>query len=859
MKLYVYALLLFILIVGFCIILKHQTVREGLSSPPDKTGKAAASSSTMKCPSQFPHLLEYAPQKSYFCYQNPDGNTTGQGGLCNCNCSNCGFNNNFGNCDSLGASCAAKPQKCDPKWFWDSGTSKCVQTCPSDAQTRNADGRCKCGLGGNNQSCIDGTTCYKQECVAQVASGPCDPTKGQMSCCSDCQGDKLVAVGGTGLSATQFAGICKSRNSAQQCAAVGGTWKSGGAAVQLSTDVPIYISNKAYPGANKYLAAGGTGNEALAHSAIRKANFILRAPPGRNYPAKKPLQYTDVVCIQFAAVNNGGREIDQPNGNTSNCGWFGCRVLEPPNTTNSGINPTFGHGGPDPAIFMLMAPPSVVFAKGAGAPTAIQAKLPIHSGDPFCLQYAGTANKEAPVNWGFTGNCGWFGCRVLADYLDKEPKLGEFGWQHGGGTGAGNSPTSWPNGPTVFTIEMDAPTAPKPPPKPPAKSEDCCQKWVQTLNCKGDGPLDTGTAFKQSSTGVGKCTTSIPEGASGYCLCKDGTKKGMVDCGHAPFTCNDVCKDNCTAAPPKPPPPAPKPPPPPPAPKGCSLPSSFGVGVVGGGTIPCMDGSLLESGKNCDVKCDSGYKVLSGTSQYSCNNGELTRGTLQCGPINCKIPASLGKGIRAAAFKGCSPGSSLGAGKTCSVDCDAGYKGDGGAGTYSCSSAGVLSKAPLECNPVTCKLPRTFGRYVEAAEENGCKAGGTLLGGTNCNTVCTAGYKKYSGSGVFSCDENGVLDTGDLKCRKGEKEEKKPTKQPEEITEDVMIQNITFVCDPEEEPKKIPEHRLVHPSHSVYSPAPVYARGISSTGPEHRVPRSKTRYFPGMAKVRPYDSLMNWR
>jgi len=367
MKLYVYALLLFILIVGFCIISKHKTVREGLSSPPDKTGKGAASSSSMKCPSQFPHLLEYAPQKSYFCYQNPDGNTTGQGGLCNCNCSNCGFNNNFGNCDSLGASCAAKPQKCDPKWFWDSGTSKCVQTCPSDAQTRNADGRCKCGLGGNNQSCIDGTTCYKQECVAQVASGPCDPTKGQMSCCSDCQGDKLVAVGGTGLSATQFAGICKSRNSAQQCAAVGGTWKSAGAAVQLSTDVPIYISNKAYPGANKYLAAGGTSNEALAHSAIRKANFILRAPPGRNYPAKKPLQYTDVVCIQFAAVNNGGREIDQPNGNTSNCGWFGCRVLEPPNTTNSGINPTFDHGGPEPAIFMLMAPPSVVFAKGAGA------------------------------------------------------------------------------------------------------------------------------------------------------------------------------------------------------------------------------------------------------------------------------------------------------------------------------------------------------------------------------------------------------------------------------------------------------------------------------------------------------------
>ena len=47
--------------------------------------------------------------------------------------------------------------------------------------------------------------------------------------------------------------------------------------------------------------------------------------------------------------------------------------------------------------------------------------------------------------------------------------------------------------------------------------KDCCQKWVQTTGCRGDGPLDTGSSFKQTSTGGGKCSTSIPSGASGYC------------------------------------------------------------------------------------------------------------------------------------------------------------------------------------------------------------------------------------------------------------------------------------------------------------------------------------------------------
>ncbi len=286
------------------------------------------------------------------------------------------------------------------------------------------------------------------------------------------------------------------------------------------------------------------------------------------------------------------------------------------------------------------------------------------------------------------------------------------------------------------------------------------------------------------------------------------------------------------------------------------MPSSLGDGVAGMGASPCIDSAVLGSGKACDVECEPGYKKLSGTTAYSCNNGELTRGTLQCGPISCKIPASLGKGIRAAPFKGCAPGDSLGAGKSCSVDCETGYKAYTGAGTYSCNSTGVLSKATLECNPVTCKLPQPLGENVVSAAAEGCIAGKTILGGTKCNTSCAKGYKQQGGSGLFSCGEDGILDTGDLKCRK----EKIKAPTPMQINEDIVLQNITFVCDPDESPQEIPEHRLARPSHSFYSPAPLdaYQHHIIPRSETHRVPSSKSVRFPGMAKVQPYDSLMNW-
>jgi len=109
-----------------------------------------------------------------------------------------------------------------------------------------------------------------------------------------------------------------------------------------------------------------------------------------------------------------------------------------------------------------------------------------------------------------------------------------------------------------------------------ANTAECCQKWVQTLGCSGDGEIDKDSPFKAATTGIGKCSTTIPSGASGYCLCVDGSKKGKSDCGHAPFTCNDVCKDNCK--PKSAPKPAPKPVPKPPPKPYVSIFTSTGIG-----------------------------------------------------------------------------------------------------------------------------------------------------------------------------------------------------------------------------------------------------------------------------------------
>ena len=722
--------------------------------PPDKTGKAPASPSTMKCPGQFPHLLEYAPQKSFFCFKNSDGNTTGEGGLCNCNCSNCGYNNNFENCTSVArqASCSglcpvdaglayladgpapaciamtstylaniraatvAHPkgmafgQQSNGCWHilqWDptaSGANKKTQAMypkyfevvrsPTAAQCQaatppapqwnptavrgggvNLDGRyaegnplrytggwalrngpggscdalCtqqpECTLPGNTCTSTAYTNPSRCYCDYSAVPPPSNPKKiihwvGDCNQCSRswCTGgpkntgtvisnelaNKLYSVGSplstwgcqnvtadseqvsiraqdnaltktlpagslarggifviesphpkcssikcpTGDSMPNASKLCSgpvcqneeccTRNPVctssicsgsmlklkgsmvgstildqASCTAAGGTsyaycpdndihycagpctgtqsctsnsglkYDACPKPAQLTTDVPVIISN---PSASQPYLQMGTPSNALTHSSTKNANFIFRnvnQDTGHHYP----LNYTDKVIIQWAALNNGGRSVDQPDGNTPGCGWYGCRVLQPPDATNSSLNPTFDHGGPDPAVFMLMAPPEYV-------KTDSNFNGPIYNGAPFCLQYAGSLTTGYDVNWGYTPNCGWFGCRILSDYLGQRPDLGEFGWDHGAGQDvAGGGPTGYPQGPTVFTIEA---------------------------------PTESGVPCAGTTCTTGECCVSLATCDNYTCDARHTKKGGSITCAGATCTINECCTPNPT-------------------------------------------------------------------------------------------------------------------------------------------------------------------------------------------------------------------------------------------------------------------------------------------------------------------------
>jgi len=54
---------------------------------------------------------------------------------------------------------------CQHNWWFYKPEGKCLQECPLAAQTRNAAGHCKCGMGGNNQNCVQGTACIGNICV----------------------------------------------------------------------------------------------------------------------------------------------------------------------------------------------------------------------------------------------------------------------------------------------------------------------------------------------------------------------------------------------------------------------------------------------------------------------------------------------------------------------------------------------------------------------------------------------------------------------------------------------------------------------------------------------------------------------
>ena len=367
----------------------------------------------------------------------------------------------------------------------------------------------------NTSKLCSGQVCQNEECCTQnpvctssICSGSMLKLKGSMVESTIIDSASCSAAGGTSYAYCPdndihyCAGPC---TGTQSCSSNSGLkYNACSRPAQITCDVPIVISN---PNASQPYLDMGTSNGALTHSGTKKANFIFRSiNQGQSIP-KQPLHYTDRVIIQWAALNNGGRAIDQPNGKTGNCGWYGCRVMQPPNATNSSLNPTFDHGGEDPAVFMLMAPPAYVKDDS-------NFNGPIYNGAPFCLQYAGTLTQEAGVNWGYTPNCGWFGCRILSDYLGQRPDLGEFGWDHGAGQDvAGGGPTGYPQGPTVFTIEA---------------------------------PTEMGTPCAGTTCTTAECCDSLATCDNYTCDARHTKKGGSITCAGPTCTVNECCTPNPT-------------------------------------------------------------------------------------------------------------------------------------------------------------------------------------------------------------------------------------------------------------------------------------------------------------------------
>ena len=266
--------------------------------------------------------------------------------------------------------------------------------------------------------------------------------------------------------------------------------------------------------------------------------------------------------------------------------------------------------------------------------------------------------------------------------------------------------------------------------------------------------------------------------SSGY-ECSVQCDAGYDERGTRKYSCNDGTLSYPTltcAAPP---------------PASCTLPNYFNNRITGD---TCTEGEILDSGDSCTVACQTKY--ISGTKEYSCNDGTLTNPTLTCtaplppvtcicagdksnpnpnaercqyypvdkcttccqSSLPCSLPTSFGSHIIAVTQYGCVESSSLSSGNQCSVQCDSGYDGSGST-TYSCLD-GHLTTATLTCTaPSPCSLPSVFGSHID---KGSCTADGSLGDGETCIVKCDVGCGS-KGDGTYLCND-GTLEQATLKC-----------------------------------------------------------------------------------------------
>ena len=331
------------------------------------------------------------------------------------------------------------------------------------------------------------------------------------------------------------------------------------------------------------------------------------------------------------------------------------------------------------------------------------------------------------------------------------------------------------------------------------------------------------------------------EGLTGTCISADSPCDNSNDlcCGHCGSNNPPTCKPGKN----------------PTKPRTCNVPSHFGHGVVGdgdGGMTACITGKQMNSGDSCNVKCDKGYKLVSGKPTTTCHNGVVKVASTKCSPITCGIPTHLGEGITPNSIKGCTPGSQLAAGKTCLVECANGYNLVSGTNDYSCSSTGVMTSATLDCNPITCKMPLSFGDKIEGGGSNPCSAGGFLLAGKTCETQCEEDYEAASGNSEYSCSSDAKLTAGTLQCKKSKKHKHNIE------NEEIIRQNLTFVCDPTlEETTNVLDVEIEpidHPYYPKYHEEEILRRATKA----HEHPTEQPTWIGRLSKVRPYDSIMDW-
>ena len=214
-----------------------------------------------------------------------------------------------------------------------------------------------------------------------------------------------------------------------------------------------------------------------------------------------PIQYGDTVIIASAVspADNGGKW--GPGGNTSNCGMYGCRVLQAPDsdaihTGAAHVGPHFAHGGAAGSKQFVLFNPSVglpgtaTYHRGTSTDTPPVTGGYIREGiDPVAIAWLPDVQAQGVIaKGGYTQNCGWFGCRVLADIGGIAPgQAGAFAWTHGGAHGAWNGRQGSFGGLTPFLFKIVE----------GSNSEKATIHWVQDCNlcgrdwCNSGAPVDS--------------------------------------------------------------------------------------------------------------------------------------------------------------------------------------------------------------------------------------------------------------------------------------------------------------------------------------------------------------------------------